>query len=116
MALGSAGSSAQARGKNKAVKVKRRKEIRAAKNYNSFLGSELRTSGRDACALRDVNIRYYHNGSHAIPRDGDIVYREKRARGNNRFGPGFIQFQSGGRGFVVRINEAGVAIGIPLPC
>ena len=115
MALGNANTAAQARGKNKAVKIRRRKEIKIADRYLSFTGSVIHTSRDGACRLRDVNITYYHNGSNPIPRAGEIVYREKRARSNNRFGPGFIQFQDRGRGFVIRINEAGVVLGI-LPC
>ena len=115
MALGNNMSMGQARGKAKPVLVKRRKEVVAAKNYNSFTGSELNASRTGACRLRDVNITYYHNGGNPIPRAGEIVYREKRARSNNRFGPGFIQIQDRGRGFAIRINEAGVVLGI-LPC
>ena len=116
MALGSANNSAQARGKNKPTIIKRRKEIRAAKNYNSFLGSVVDATPLGACRLRDVNITYYHNGANAIPRAGEIIYRQKRARANNRFGPGFIQFQDRGRGFTIQINDAGVVIGAILPC
>ena len=116
MALGSANNSAQARGKNKPTIIKRRKEIRAAKNYNSFTGSALHAAQGGACRLRDVNITYYHNGANPIPRAGEIVYREKRARANNRFGPGYIQFQDRGRGFTIEINDAGVVVGPILPC
>ena len=73
--------------------IKRVREVRTAKDYNSFLGSALATEQRDACALRDVNVRYYHNSSNPMPRAGDIIYQQKRARSNNRFGPGYIQFQ-----------------------
>ena len=37
MALGNANSSAQSRGKNKPVIVKRRKEVVTAKNYRSII-------------------------------------------------------------------------------
>jgi hypothetical protein len=115
MALGNANTTAQARGKNKAVKIRRHKEIKAADRYLSFTGSELNASRTGACRLRDVNITYHHNGRNPIPRENEIVYREKRARSRNRFGPGFIQFQDRGRGFVIRINEAGVVLSV-LPC
>ena len=116
MALGNANTSAQARGKNIAVKSKRRREIVIAKDYNSFLGSALATEQRDACALRDVNVRYYHNSSNPMPRAGDIIYQQKRARANNRFGPGYIQFQDRGRGFTIEINERGMVVGAILAC
>lgn len=120
MALGNSNTSAQARGKNKATKIKKRKEVGAADRYLSFTGSALHAIRSGACRLRDVNITYYHNGSHngrnTIPRAGDIVYREKRARGDNRFGPGYIQFQDRGRSFTVEINKAGMVVGSILSC
>ena len=97
------------------VRIKRIREVKTADRYLSFTGSAIHTSRTGACRLRDVNITYYHNGSNPIPRAGEIVYREKRARSDNRFGPGFIQIQDRGRGFAIRINEAGVVLGI-LPC
>ena len=117
MALGNANTAAQARGKNKAVKIRRHKEIKAADRYLSFTGSALATTRSDACRLRDINITYYHNGRNPIPRAGEIIYREKRARANNRFGPGYIQFQDDrGRGFTIEINQAGVVVGLILSC
>ena len=116
MALGNANTAAQARGKNKAVKIRRRKEIKAADRYLSFTGSALDATQGGACRLRDVNITYYHNGANTIPRAGEIIYREKRARGNNRFGPGFIHFRDRGRSFTIEINQVGVVVGTILPC
>ena len=74
------------------------------------------TTRSDACRLRDINITYYHNGRNPVPRAGEIVYREKRARSNNRFGPGYIQFQDRGRSFTIQINEAVVVVGSILSC
>ena len=116
MALGNSNTSAQARGKNKATKIKKRKEVGAADRYLSFTGSALHAIRGRACGSRDVNITYYHNGRNTIPRAGDIVYREKRARGDNRFGPGYIQFQDRGRSFTVEINKAGMVVGSILSC
>jgi hypothetical protein len=116
MALGNANTSAQARGKNKATKIRKRKEVKTADRYLSFTGSALHAAQGGACRLRDVNITYYHNGANPIPRPGEIIYREKRARSDNRFGPGYIQFQDRGRGFTIQINDAGVVIGTILPC
>ena len=98
------------------VRVKRIKEVRTADRYLSFTGSALHAIRGRACSFRDVNITYYHNGRNPIPRAGDIVYREKRARGDNRFGPGYIQFQDRGRSFTVEINEAGMVVGSILSC
>ena len=97
-------------------RIKRIKEVRIAKNYNSFTGSALDATPLGACKLRDINITYYHNGRNPIPRAGEIVYREKRARSDNKFGPGFIQFQDRGRGFVIRVGAGGVVVGSVLPC
>jgi len=98
------------------IRVVRSKERETAKNYNSFTGSALDATPLGACRLRDINITYYHNGRNPIPRAGEIVYKEKRARSNNKFGPGFIQFQDRGRGFLIRIDAAGVVVGPVLPC
>ena len=116
MGLGNSRSLGQAKGKSIAVINKRFKEVKLAKRYNSFTGSALHVAQGGACRLRDVNITYYHNGANPIPRAGEIIYREKRARANNRFGPGYIQFQDRGRGFTIQINDAGVVVGSILAC
>tara|TARA_A100001391_G_scaffold120028_1_gene81662 strand:- start:984 stop:1337 length:354 start_codon:yes stop_codon:yes gene_type:complete len=117
MGLGNNMGMGKAKGKSKPEIIKRVREVRTAKRYLSFTGSALATEQRDACRLRDINITYYHNGRNPIPRAGEIVYREKRARGDNRFGPGYIQFQDDrGRGFTIEINERGVVVGPILPC
>jgi len=116
MGLGNNMGMGKAKGKSKPEMIKRVREVRTAKNYNSFIGSALDATRLGACRLRDVNITYYHNGRTPIPRAGEIIYREKRARARNRFGPGFIQFQDRGRGYVIEINDAGVVVGSILPC
>ena len=117
MGLGNNMGMGKAKGKSKPEIIKRVREVRTAKRYLSFTGSALATEQRDACRLRDINITYYHNGRNPVPRAGEIVYREKRARGDNRFGPGYIQFQDDrGRGFTIEINERGVVVGPILPC
>ena len=115
MALGNANTSAQARGKNIAVKSKRRREIVIAKDYNSFTGSVLDPVARDACRLSPSSVTYYHNGVASLPNTSNIIYQEKRARSNNRFGPGFIHTQDRGRSFAIEINSAGVVQSIN-PC
>ncbi len=109
MALGNNMSMGQARGKSKPVLVKRRKEVVIARNYKSFAGSVLDPVARDACRLSPTTTTYYYNGAGAIPRPGEIIYRERRARANNRFGPGFIHFQDPtNRPFFLEINSAEV--------
>jgi hypothetical protein len=77
MALGNANSSAQSRGKNKAVVVKRRKEVVAAKNYTAILGTDKQST--NACALSLGSNEYYHDGSGVFPARLDKVYSRKRA-------------------------------------
>lgn len=80
MALGNANTTAQARGKNKAVKIKRHKEVVTAKNYTRIAASTVQRSS--ACALdtgRACTEHYYHDGSAALPQVGDKVYSTQRA-------------------------------------
>ena len=101
MALGNANTSAQSRGKNKPVVVKRRKEVVTAKNYTRVAASTRQRSS--ACALdtrRECIEFYYHNGSAALPQVGDKVYFAKRASDKHVLEDGhykttnFVLFQS----------------------
>jgi hypothetical protein len=106
MALGNSNSSAQSRGKNKSVVVKRRKEVVTAKNYYSISGSAVNASNpcRDA-----TNLTYYHNGSSAIPNGNDIIYTSKRARTPNNFTAGNIKITDGlAANFSISVDSAGV--------
>ena len=79
MALGNANTSAQSRGKNKPVIVKRRKEVVTARDYNSFLGTAS-PEGSAACSTSAaVDQTYYHDGAGSVPAVGDLVYSRKRA-------------------------------------
>mgnify|MGYP004453427869 FL=1 len=83
MSLGSANTSAQARGKNKPVKVKRSKEVKLAKGYNSFQVSSALTGVSNAqgtcSSSASINNTVYHNGSSAAPVANDLVYSRARA-------------------------------------
>ena len=106
MSLGNANSSAQSRGKNKPVIVKRRKEVVAAKNYYSISGSAVQ--GSDACRAT-ANITYYHNGSVAIPAVNDIMYTSQRARNPNTFTAGHMKITDGAAAnFNIVVDSAGV--------
>ena len=87
MALGNANTTAQARGKNKSVIVKRRKEVVAAKSFNSFQISSILTgveNGAGACSSASaVNTTVYHNGEAAKPARNNKVYT--KARLNRRY-------------------------------
>ena len=79
MALGNSNTSAQSRGKNKPILVKRRKEIVAAKDYNSISGTTVQA--RAACSVSSGSLSetYYHNGGRSTPNVNDIVYVSRRA-------------------------------------
>ena len=77
MALGSSNSMGQARGKNKAVVIKRHKEYRAADSYTKILSTA--RQGTSACALSIGSNEYYHDGSGTFPAVNDKVYSRKRA-------------------------------------
>mgnify|MGYP003116641631 CR=1 FL=1 len=87
MALGNANTSAQARGKNKAVKIQRRKEVVSAKSFHAITGSieNGETTHSASCGTSEaVNVTYYHNaGSAGGYTTGTTFYT--RARENNRF-------------------------------
>ena len=84
MALGNANTSAQSRGKNKSILVKRRKEVVIAKGYSTVNCGPLESV--DSCRqTRDhlVTNVYFYNGSGAVPAAGDIVYPIRRADSRN---------------------------------
>ena len=110
MALGNANSSAQARGKNKPVTVRRRREVVLAKTYGSISGTTVQA--RAACGTRDsLSETYYHSGGGSIPRVNDRVYISKRAddrRGALR--DGFYKVTANDRDFVsIQITSGVVA-------
>ena len=84
MALGNSASMGQARGKNKAVIVKRRADERFASSFYSLSGSTVETGNSEACALGSTPNTYYHSGSSAAGyTTNDYVYTIKRQ--NSRF-------------------------------
>ena len=85
MALGNNNSMAQIKGKNKAVMVKRRKEVVAAVNFKAFPASPPQ-SGPNACGYSGaLSKTLYHNGTGLLPQVNDIVYESKRAFSPNSF-------------------------------
>tara|TARA_A100001201_G_scaffold49073_1_gene48802 strand:+ start:404 stop:766 length:363 start_codon:yes stop_codon:yes gene_type:complete len=87
MALGNANTSAQARGKNKGVKIQRRKEVVAGKSFHAITGSieTGETSHSNTCSTSEaVNQTYYHNaGSASGYTNGTGFYT--RARENRKY-------------------------------
>jgi len=112
MALGNANNSAQSRGKNKPIIVKRRKEIVTAKGYNSITGSIVQS--RSACSYRgSVDQTYYHNGGSTLPSVGDKVYFTQRAGDRFVLEAGHYKIDAGRGAFKsISINSAGEVDGI----
>ena len=109
MALGNANSSAQSRGKNKPVIVKRRKEVVTAKNYRSIICGRRAANKPASCSGTAVGELLYHNGSSAIPAVNDIVYTSKRARNPNSIEAGYYKVDGGGGRFkTLNIDSSGV--------
>ena len=100
MALGNANTSAQSRGKNKSILVRRRKEVVLAKTYGSISGTTVQA--RAACGTRDsLGETYYHSGSGSTPRVNDKIYVSRRA--DDRRGTlqdGFYKVTANDRDFV----------------
>jgi len=110
MALGNANTSAQARGKNKPVVVRRRKEVVLAKTYGSISGTTVQA--RAACGTRDsLGETYYHNGSGSTPRVNDRVYVSRRADDKRgALQDGFYKVTADSRNFVsIQITNGVVA-------
>lgn len=108
MALGNANSSAQSRGKNKAVKVRRAKEVVTARGYTSFTSSTVQS--KNACSYSGaVNQTYYHNGSSSLPRVNDKVYSRPRASDRYSLNTGHYKVDAGGGRYKnVNVNSSGV--------
>lgn len=107
MALGNSNTSAQARGKNKPVVVKRRKEVVAARDYHSFLSTGKPLSSA-ACGTRaSVNQTFYHDGSAAAPAVGDLVYSKRRAGEGSWLPAGYYKITVGRSSYSIQIDSSG---------
>ena len=117
MALGNANSSVQSRGKNKPVLVKRRKEVVAAKDYNTVVLSPVGANAPAVCSYSGSGFTtYYHNGSNANPAVNDIVYNSRRAKNPNTFNAGFYRMSIGKSNIALEIDSNGVVrAGTPCP-
>ena len=100
MALGNANTSAQARGKNKPVIVKRRREVVLAKGYNSFQISEALTGVSNAAGICEsaasLTQTVYHDGSSAAPGKNDLIYTRPRKNEKFLLEDGFYKASIGG--------------------
>lgn len=96
MALGNANTTAQARGKNKAVKIKRHKEVRTAVGYTQISASPKQSS--NACSINTssgLTETYYHSGRAALPAQFDQVYSKRRANERYYLEPGHYKTSNG---------------------
>jgi len=110
MALGNANASAQTRGKNKPILVRRRKEVVMARGYGSITGTTAQ-SGMACNTRASLDKTYYHNGSRPTPSVGDKVYISRRADDRRGLlGNGFYKVTADGRSFVsIEITNGVVA-------
>ena len=112
MALGNANTTAQARGKNKPVIVKRRKEVVLAKDYASIVATGLtgESTANGACALAGslaFNKEYYvDNITNGIPDIGAKVYTRPRINDTYLLEEGIYLFQTGGKNYTLQINSS----------
>jgi len=114
MALGNANTSAQSRGKNKPILVKRRKEVVIAKGYTQISASPKQSS--NACSINTssgLTETYYHSGRAALPARFDQVYSKRRANERYYLEPGHYKtsdgtlhqsFEIGRRGSVMAVS------------
>jgi len=111
MALGNANSSAQSRGKNKPVIVKRTKEIFLAKDFKAFQGSAVQGSAACGVMNGDVNITYYHGGNNNLPlTTGDPIITIKRKADEFNVADGYIRVgPDRGRYFSVQVVDGKTA-------
>ena len=112
MALGNANTTAQARGKNKPVLVKRRKEVVLAKDYASIVATGFtgESTANAACALAGslaFNKEYYvDNITNGIPDIGAKVYTRPRINDRYLLEEGTYLFQTGGKNYTLQINSS----------
>ena len=115
MALGNANTTAQARGKNKAVKIKRHKEVVLAADYKAFSTTVAETSVVNSCSISTSNMteQYFHDGSHVsnLPYQvGDKIYTIKRSNAKFYLANGFYKIgPDRGRYFSIKVVDGAVA-------
>jgi len=107
MALGNANASAQSRGKSKAVKVRRRKQVVEAKTFNSVTSSPVQSS--NACRFGgSLSETFYHSGNRVLPAVNDVVYLTKRANRKTVVEAGHYKILVSGRNYNMQVGASGV--------
>ena len=114
MALGNANTSAQARGKNKPVIVKRRKEVVMARNYTAIVATSItgETLGAQACfvggSMAFDKEYYVNNMTGDTPDVGAKVYTRPRVNDDYLLPEGLYLFKVSGVNWVLTINSSNV--------
>jgi len=117
MALGNANTTAQARGKNTAVKVKRNNEVTAARSFHSLSGSTVESGNAAACALGSTPNTYYHSGSSAAGyTTNDYVYTRKRLNSSFYLPNGYYKVSHDGSTFKSIQISSGQIASTPSTC
>jgi len=111
MALGNSMNIGKARGKGRAVLVKRKKEVDTAENFYLINSSaRLEVDLLSVCGTSpSINQTYYYNGANSFfPSVNDIIYTSKRATDPNVFTPGNYKMTRNGSQFVgLTVNSSG---------
>jgi len=114
MALGNANSSAQSRGKNKAVVVKRRKEVVAAKNAVSIIATALtgESTGAGACGSGFAFNKEYFTINYSsvgmggfLPDVGSKVYTRQRISDRFALTEGLYLFKVNTNNYLLSIGS-----------
>ena len=112
MALGNANTSAQARGKNKPVIVKRRKEVVLGKSlYTITIDPAVAKNETTACAMHSSNVStvMYHDGaSNDNPNVGSKIYTRPRVSDRYLLEDGSYHVSDGRGGFGSMVISSGV--------
>ncbi len=115
MALGTSNTSAQARGKNKATKIRTKKDRDTAANYKAFSTTAAETGNTEACAIStgSMTIECFHDSSHGsnLPFEVcDKVYTTKRANPRFYLPDGYYKIgPDRGRYYSIQVTNGAVA-------
>ena len=117
MALGNANTTAQARGKNKAVKVRRRKEIDAASGFVQFSHGTRASGGAQACSVSSMDEKgWTDQTTQGFPIvAGDYFYTEQRAGSKYATAPGFYKVGPNAKGnfYHIEVGQGGQVTSTP---
>ena len=114
MALGTSNTSAQARGKNKATKIAKKREVELAASFTAFSTTITETNALRSCLISNsnINVSGFHDGSHVsnLPFEvGDKVYIRKRNNSKFFLKDGFYKIgPDKGRYYSIQVTNGAV--------